>query len=353
MLPCGFSMIAPPPPAYVQGMNFVVARRSVCIMAGLFLVACITTFVAATVLATSYILASLLLLIALLWLVAAANAPSSGITWTGDLGAALIMVGGLTVTFELLIRLCLAESFGGQPFAFDFGLKCPAGITPCTSRNVAFTPEFNSFGHCVQGTLSLLLFPAVERASLRAGAAVSQSRILTLVRSASCFVVVYPTYNITKRALKSADSFAASSFSNNGAEWGLGFVLGLSCGVLATTLLDAVPPSTVIESLQRTSPVLMVRLLCGGLLCLLALAIAILYGSSWNNTAARSESEDAVDLAMTITFVAVAMLPIIGAIFLSSKPNAAPAETAHSIDGTHTDGPGGDYPSAGVPTSQV
>ena len=42
---------------------------------------------------------------------------------------------------------------------------------------------------------------------------------------------VYPTYNLIKRALD-ASAFAASSFSNNSAEWAMGFWLGLSLGVL-------------------------------------------------------------------------------------------------------------------------
>ena len=64
------------------------------------------------------------------------------------------------------------------------------------TRSVAFAPEFNSFGHCAQGGLVLLMFPAVETRLGACGAwrrrpAHRRWRRL-LVRLASCAVVVYP-----------------------------------------------------------------------------------------------------------------------------------------------------------------
>ena len=50
----------------------------------------------------------------------------------------------------------------GDAAAFDFGLKCASSSANASTceRNVAFTPEFNSAGHCLQGCLSLLLLPS-------------------------------------------------------------------------------------------------------------------------------------------------------------------------------------------------
>ena len=112
---------------------------------------------------------------------------------------------------------------------------------------------------------------------------------------APCFVAVYPTYNLVKRALD-ASAFAASSFSNNAAEWAMGFWLGLSLGVLVAARARAPPPKPEI---------CLARVAAGVLLCLVTLVAAALYGVSWDNTGDRAKREDDVDLAMLIVFLAV------------------------------------------------
>ena len=111
---------------------------------------------------------------------------------------------------------------------------------------------------------------------------------------APCFVAVYPTYNLVKRALD-ASAFAASSFSNNSAEWAMGFWLGLSLGVLVTARAPAPPKPEI------CCP----RVAAGVLLCLVSLVAALLYGLSWDNTDDRAKREDDIDLAMLILFLAV------------------------------------------------
>ena len=157
---------------------------------------------------------------------------------------------------------------------FDFG-------SGADEHNRAFTPSFNSFGHCIQGCLSVLLVPAVELA-------------LPWTRIVSCLVAVYPTYNLIKRALD-ASAFAASSFSNNSAEWAMGFWLGLSLGVLIAAWAPAPPKPEICRP----------RVAAGVLLCLVSLVAAVLYGLSWENTGDRAKREDGVDLAMLILFLAV------------------------------------------------
>ena len=230
-----------------------------------------------------YALPCLLLAIGLLLMVAAfvANGGSfrcsRGTLALGELepGAKLLILGAAALSIEITIRLLASKRFGGHISNFDFGLKNDG------EHNRAFTPSFNSFGHCIQGCLSVLLVPAVEALS-------------EWTRIVSCFVAVYPTYNLVKRALD-ASAFAASSFSNNSAEWAMGFWLGLSLGVLVAARAPAPPEPEIC----------LPRVAAGVLLCLVSLIAAVLYGVSWDSTGNGATGEDAVDLALLIVFLAV------------------------------------------------
>jgi len=234
-----------------------------------------------------YALPCLLLAIGALLLAAAfvANGGSfrcsRGTLTLGELepGAKLLILGAAALSIEIAIRLLAAKHFDGYISSFDFGVKSDG------KHNRAFTADFNSFGHCVQGTLSILLVPAVEAATPEWTRPISWF--------APCFVAVYPTYNLVKRALD-ASAFAASSFSNNAAEWAMGFWLGLSLGVLVAARAPAPPPKPEI---------CLARVAAGVLLCLVSLVAAVLYGVSWDND--RAKGEDAVDRAMLIVFLAV------------------------------------------------
>ena len=208
---------------------------------------------------------------------------SRGTLALGELepGAKLLILGAAALSIEIAIRLLAAKHFDGYISSFDFGTKSDG------EGNRAFTPSFNSFGHCIQGCLSVLLVPAVELAL--------PELALPCSRIVSCLVAVYPTYNLIKRALD-ASAFAASSFSNNSAEWAMGFWLGLSLGVLVAARARAPPPKPEI---------CLARVAAGVLLCLVSLVAALLYGLSWDNTGDRAKREDDVDLAMLVVFLAV------------------------------------------------
>ena len=75
-----------------------------------------------------------------------------------ELGSKLLILGAAALSIEITIRLLSSKRFGGHISNFDFGLKNDG------EHNRAFTPSFNSFGHCIQGCLSVLLVPAVELA---------------------------------------------------------------------------------------------------------------------------------------------------------------------------------------------
>ena len=234
-----------------------------------------------------YALPCLLLAIGLLLMVAAfvANGGSfrcsRGTLVLGELelGAKLLILGAAALSIEITIRLLAAKHFDGYISSFDFGTKSDG------EGNRAFTHEFNSFGHCFQGSLSILLVPAVEAV------------LPEWTRIVSCLVAVYPTYNLIKRALD-ASAFAASSFSNNSAEWAMGFWLGLSLGIPVAARAPA-PPAA-----REEPEIFLPRVAAGLLLCLVSLAAAVLYGVSWD-TDDRPKREDAGDLATLIVFLAV------------------------------------------------
>ena len=227
-----------------------------------------------------YALPCVLLAIGLLLLTAAIASRGTLALGELELGAKLLILAAAALSIEITIRLLAAKHFDGYISSFDFGTKSDG------EGNRAFTHEFNSFGHCFQGSLSILLVPAVEAV------------LPEWTRIVSCLVAVYPTYNLIKRALD-ASAFAASSFSNNSAEWALGFWLGLSLGVLVAARAPA--PPTAREEPEIFFP----RVAAGVLLCLVSLVAAVLYGLSWENTSDRAQGEDGVDLAMLIVFLAV------------------------------------------------
>lgn len=175
-------------------------RAAISTIVGLALLGCcLATFILQPADETqNFALPSCLLALSILWLfigVCASRTDIPLLLGEPEAGVALLLFGGAMLIVELTYRLLCAPSFGGSIANFDFGLKCPVHnetehkATSC-ERNAAFTPSFNSFGHCIQGALSLLLLPAVEHAAARRGAT-----SLILVRSLSCFVAGYPICN--------------------------------------------------------------------------------------------------------------------------------------------------------------
>ena len=79
---------------------------------------------------------------------------SRGTLALGELepGAKLLILGAAALSIEIAIRLLASKRFGGHVSNFDFG-------SGADEHNRAFTADFNSFGHCVQGCMSVLLLP--------------------------------------------------------------------------------------------------------------------------------------------------------------------------------------------------
>jgi hypothetical protein len=75
-------------------------------------------------------------------------------------GARLIFL-GFTLLYVMLAYRLLSEShFAGAAANFDFGRQCEdVEDDECNKPNLSFTPTFNSFGHALQGFMSVLLWP--------------------------------------------------------------------------------------------------------------------------------------------------------------------------------------------------
>lgn len=161
--------------------------------------------------------------------------------------AVLINGSGVALMILLVLRLIYGAShFDGYAPTLDFGPKY-GDPSKNAEANIAFEWEFNSFGHCLQGILaSMLIFPAVTGTLTRlvaSGGSEWSGRLIfatpsvwmvVLVELLAGLMTIYPSYNFIKRLTKYPESFASSSFMNNGFEWALGFLFGISLGCLVT-----------------------------------------------------------------------------------------------------------------------
>lgn len=204
-----------------------------------------------------------------------------------DVGSQLILLSWLALYIQLIARLLATNHFNGNTVDFELGVMCSEGL--CDS-NPAFTLEFASFGHCTQGCLAILLFPAVQREVALFGSArgAPASQILFATEFLCLGVIVYPIYNVIKRFLLYGDEFATSSFSNNAAEWGSGVLFGIMVGLCFEAWESGQQASAEQSSDKYVTPysdVLMkVRLIGGSINILMSLLAGILYGLSWGNT---------------------------------------------------------------------
>jgi hypothetical protein len=136
----------------------------------------------------------------------------------------------------ILVRLAASPfNFEGDPSNLDFG---PKNGVENGEPNVGFTNEFNTYGHCLQGVLgAMLAFPAVSgvltqlfTCKFRGYWQSCNNHVWNLIKVTAVFMCIYPTYNLTKRLIRTSESFATSSFCNNGLEWAFGFMIGLALG---------------------------------------------------------------------------------------------------------------------------
>lgn len=132
----------------------------------------------------------------------------------------------------LILRLFLGADLWdpSNPLNLDFGPKYGVGDG---GDNISFLKEFNSFTHGIEGVFaSLLVYPATKGLVIRCNAIYPWVDLLAAV------LHVYPTYNLIKRTFFSLgwEAFAGSSFSSNGMEWALGYVVGTSGALLLTSI---------------------------------------------------------------------------------------------------------------------
>jgi hypothetical protein len=223
-----------------------------------------------------------------------------------DTGALLIIGAFYSILLQLTIRLGMAkDSFGGDGFAnFDFGVKCSSlnETETGTCRNLAFTNDPESWGHFLQGCLAVFLYPATQiiihqRCRCKGKPGVLDAMIVWS-ETLAVAVVVYPVYNLIKRILKNSIPFAASSYSNNMAEWAWGFLIGHHLGWCLEVMSgyfglfhewysERSNPKFSNEEERRIRNGMLFLLqkarICAGVLLLISsIVAAIMYGRSWD-----------------------------------------------------------------------
>jgi hypothetical protein len=229
---------------------------------------------------------------------------------------------GPSIALFLIILLRLAagaDNFGGNPGKLDFGPK--NGVSD-NEGNIAFVNEFNTYGHCLQGALAAMFaFPAVSgivtqilTCRYKEWWAECNKPLWSLLKFTAAAMSIYPIYNLFKRFIEHGDTFAASSFCNNGLEWTCGFMAGLAFGNLITVVIrlamtrkmrqNGQEMHQVLERLDGQSWVLgtqaapgfqpklnVVQFLIGMALIFTAFAAAALIGLTWHSCIEGSDDD--------------------------------------------------------------
>lgn len=286
--------------------------------------------------------------------------------------AVLINGSGFALMILLVLRLVFgANHFNGFAPSLDFGPKY-GDPSKDAEANIAFAwgSELSSFGHCLQGILaSVLVFPAVTGTLTRLVAtsgsewsgrlifATPSVWMVVLVELLAGLMTIYPSYNFIKRLIAYPESFASSSFMNNGFEWALGFLFGISLGCLITAFTrtkfrrqfpsisrhaskarkirfreddDERPLAYGLYSDHKDdmSPhvywtVTAIRAIMAVMLVFSVIGAAVLTGDTWNSCTGDlagmcvNYRDDAPPLSVVIGFIAVPVVTYVGAIIIS------------------------------------
>lgn len=253
-----------------------------------------------------------------------------------------LLLPAVALMVMLLIRLFSGASvFLGDPKSLDFGWKHGIDEGEEAEKSISFTPEFNSYGHAIQGLFAALLStPVVMGGLIR----LTRGKCKSLLLLVPYALAIYPIYNLIKRWIKSRDAFAGSSFSNNAFEWASGFILGLAIGQLITSICSClymfvfrkVQPSDEDEESQESGSLrgivdevdqdFMKPSLSFGILqkiigfCLIftVYAAAILFGLTWHSCLDGTECVNEDDPSISAKILAV-MLAVPSVIFVGSS----------------------------------
>lgn len=259
--------------------------------------------------------------------------------------AAIIIGPGIALFAIIFLRLTAGvDNFQGDPAYFDFGPKY--GIDG-GEPNISFSNEFTSYGHCLQGVLAAMFsFPAVSgllTQILTLGIfrktwwTECNKPVWSLIQLMAVCMCIYPIYNFVKRAIRSWEVFASSSYCNNSFEWAWGFLVGLALGNLLTILIKLVVAMKLWRRRQLTEDVLKksegqpwilgmqeparFQIFLNGVqwiigLCFMAsvVAAAALIGVTWHNCLEGTNdcvNRGAISPEVVVVFVMVPMVTII------------------------------------------
>lgn len=253
----------------------------------------------------------------------------------------------LALFLIILLRLTAgADNFNGNPSNLDFG---PKNGEPDNEDNIAFENEFNSYGHCLQGVLAAMFaFPAVSglvtqllTCHCKEWWAECNRPLWSLLKFMAAAMTIYPIYNLFKRFIEHGDTFASSSFCNNGLEWAWGYLVGLAFGNVITVMVKRAFTQKMLQNSQEIEEVLkrsdgqswvlgtltppplqpilnVLQFLIGIVLTFTAFAAAVLFGLTWHNCIPESGdncvnySEEGVPIDVLVTFSIIPTVVITG-----------------------------------------
>jgi len=167
----------------------------------------------------------------------------------------LIFAPSFSLSILLLIRLFAKDHFYTLPALLEFGPKKGDGFD--YEPNMAFIGGgFDAFGHLLQGFLASFLLRVKckckkndddddddandsldgnedgddPKMTWRCGSTPPDMNLLNIT---AYLFLIYPIYNFVKRYVRTPDTFATSSYMNNGMEWTVGFWVGHTAGFIA------------------------------------------------------------------------------------------------------------------------
>lgn len=140
-------------------------------------------------------------------------------------------------------------------------------------------------------------------------------------------MALYPLYNLIKRG--TSLNFASTSFVNNGAEWAVGFLLGIGLVVACVAVWPAaVEPGGSWHMPRPVAPRLVcyVRTVAGAVLCATSVATAVLLGASWRRSGTKDwdDGVGGVDVAVVVLLLAVPLALAVAALATGGLSNAVP-----------------------------
>ena len=235
----------------------------------------------------------------------------------------LVVIPSISLFCLLFVRLLFQEHFSSDPAALDFGYKHGDKDEP----NLSFRGG-SSWGHWIQGFVATFCAYASSSATKKMG---------LKLECAAYAGTIYIIYNFVKRMVRTPNTFATSSYMNNGCEWAIGAWVGIASGMLLMTLVrhrqtwknessddndeelqrEEGESSTKNDSSTKcsafASAMLFLFRTIAAVYCLSVVAASVMMGLTWNNCekgGTNCGNYDAAGIPIGIT-VGLTLIPVV------------------------------------------